>query len=121
METTANTNRPTTTKNWLKGLAYTIGVGVAGFLMGYLLPNKIPNISDVKKGFVPPSRLEIKVQDVDLDENPEETTLIYKDEQNKKTTYFIKFAEDTIYESGVTTKTLTSRPTIVPFKIEEGK
>ena len=96
------------------------GVGAIGVLMGYILPNKIPDISEVKKGFVPPSNIEIKVQDVNLDGKKDETTFIYRDDKTgERTTYFLKFEEDRF--SSAVTPTITSKPTIVPFKIEEGR
>jgi hypothetical protein len=84
--------------------------------------NQIPNVSEVKKGFVPPSDISLRVQDVNLDGKRDETTFIYQDPKTKEqTTYFLKFEEDRPSTSDAITATYTTRPKIVPIEIREGR
>ena len=106
----------------IKFMAYNFCAACAGYIIGNASTNQIPTTSEVKKGFVPPSSIEIKMQDVDLDGRKDETTFIYKDPKTQEqTTYFLKFEEDRSSTSDAITATYTTKPKIVPIEIREGR
>ena len=96
-----------------------VAIGLASAITTSICSNKIPNTSDVKAGYVIPSKLEIDVKDADLDGKPEATTLTYEDENKQKTTYLLKLIKESIYDSETVTTTIKTKPSIISFEVKE--